>query len=93
MSTAAEPIFEQSPDICGGLLRLSGTRVTVRQIAVLYRQGETAEEIAANFPQAPLAGIYAALAYYHANRGEIEAELTRESTRAVAIEAAVRNGV
>jgi uncharacterized protein (DUF433 family) len=93
MSTAVEPIFEQSADVCGGLLRLAGTRVTVLQIVVLYRQGETPEEIAANFPQASLAGIYAALAYYHAHRDDIEADLSCEATRAAAIEAAVQHGV
>ena len=61
--------------ICGGRLRIDGTRITVHQIATLYRQGLSAEDIAQTYRHLSLASIYAALAYYLANRNEIEAEL------------------
>jgi uncharacterized protein (DUF433 family) len=69
----------RTPGVCGGRLRIDGTRVTVLQIAALYKQGESAEEIAQNFPHVSLGQVYAALAYYHANRAEIEQELADES--------------
>lgn len=40
--------------------------------------GLTPEEIVAKRPHIPLAGAYAALAYYHANRHEIEQEIAAE---------------
>jgi uncharacterized protein (DUF433 family) len=64
--------------MCGGRLRIDGTRVTVLQIVTLYKRGESAEEIAQNFPQLNLSQLYAALAYYHANPAEIEQELADE---------------
>ena len=72
----------RSPDVCGGRLRISDTRVTVHQIATLYKQGEPPEGIAAHFPHLTLAQIYAALTYYHANRDEIESDLQREREEA-----------
>jgi uncharacterized protein (DUF433 family) len=73
-----DSMLTSSPGVCGGRVRIDGTRVTVLQIATLYKRGETAEEIAENFPQATLGQVYAALAYYHANRAEIERELAEE---------------
>jgi uncharacterized protein (DUF433 family) len=78
MSTQIQLTLTQSPEICGGRLRIEGTRVTVNQIAWLYKQGEPPEEIAAHFPQLHLAQIYAALAHYHANREEVEKALDVE---------------
>jgi len=73
-----DAMLVRTPDTCGGRLRIDGTRVTVLQIAALYKRGEIAEEIAQNFPQLNLGQVYAALAYYHANRAEIEKELADE---------------
>jgi uncharacterized protein (DUF433 family) len=73
-----DAMLVRTPSMCGGRLRIDGTRVTVLQIVTLYKRGETAEEIAENFPQLNLSQVYAALAYYHANRAEIEQELADE---------------
>lgn len=75
MSVALDSILTRTPDVCGGRIRIDGTRITVRRIATLYRQGQTAEDIAQTYPHLSFGQIYAALAYYHANREEIEAEL------------------
>ena len=61
--------------MCGGRIRIDGTRITVSRIATLYRLGLTAEEIATTYSHLSLGQVYAALAYYHANLAEIEAEL------------------
>ncbi len=73
-----DAMLVRTPNVCGGRLHLDGSRVTVLQIAALYKRGESPEEIAQNFPQLNLSQVYAALAYYHANRAEIEQELADE---------------
>jgi uncharacterized protein (DUF433 family) len=47
-------------------------------MVILYKQGASAEEIVRRMSHLSLAQVYAALAYYHANRNEIEAELAEE---------------
>lgn len=57
---------------------IAGTRTSVRRIAVMFKQGASAEEIARQKNYLSLAQVYAALAYYHVNKDEIEAELAAE---------------
>lgn len=67
-----------TPEIRGGRPIIAGTGTSVRRVAVLYKQGANVEEIARRMQHLTLAQVYAALAYYHANRGEIEADLAEE---------------
>jgi len=71
-------LIVRDPKIRGGRPILAGTGVTVRRIAVWYKLGLTPEEIADNFGHLSLHQVYAGLAYYHANRKEIEADLAAE---------------
>lgn len=80
MSTAIDTLLSRSPGICGGRIRIDGTRVTVHQIVTCYQRGLTAEEIVELYPHINLAQTYAALAYYHANRDEIDGELDAEAS-------------
>lgn len=57
---------------------IAGTRTSVSRVVVLYKQGASAEEIARRMSYLNLAQVYAALAYYHANRDRIEADLAEE---------------
>lgn len=82
MSTEIQTLLVSSPDVCGGRLRIEGTRITVNQIAVLYKQGLSPEEIADQYSHLNLARVYTALAYYHANREQIEADLIAEKQEA-----------
>ena len=86
MSTEIGTLLVRSPDICGGRLRINGTRMTVNQLVVWYKQGYTPEEIADQYPHLTLAQVYTALAYYHANREEIEADLAAEKIEADRLE-------
>ncbi|GIX00141.1 MAG: hypothetical protein KatS3mg111_3473 [Pirellulaceae bacterium] len=52
----------------------------MHRLAVLYKRGLSPEEIAATYPHLTLGQIYAALAYYHANRVQIEAEQAADYT-------------
>lgn len=79
-------LLVRTPNVCGGRLRIDGTRVTVNQIVVWYRQGYNPEEITELYPHLNLAQIYTALAYYHANREETEADLDSEEKEAEILE-------
>jgi len=57
---------------------ITGTQTSVRRVVILYKQGASAEEIARRLHHLNLAQVYAALAYYHANRYEIETDLAEE---------------
>ena len=78
MATSIDSLLSRSPAVCGGRIRIEGSRVTVHQVAVCYQEGLTAEEIAEQYSHLNLAQVYAALAYYHANRDEIDGELETE---------------
>jgi uncharacterized protein (DUF433 family) len=71
-----------SPEIRGGRPRLSGTGVTVHRVVSWYKLGLEPEQIADRLGHLSLAQVHAALAYYHANRQEIEAELEAEEREA-----------
>ncbi|HKY28082.1 MAG TPA: DUF433 domain-containing protein [Pyrinomonadaceae bacterium] len=75
MSTEIATLLVRTPDVCGGRLRIHGTRITVNQIAVMYKRGYSADDIVNEYPHLTMAQVYAALAHYHANREEIEADL------------------
>lgn len=81
MTTATVDIgtlITRSPKVRGGRPRISGTGVTVRRIVGWYKLGLYPEEIADRIEHLSLAQVHAALAYYHANRDEIEADIAAE---------------
>ena len=78
-------LIVHSPNIRGGRPRIAGT-VTVRRIVGWYKLGLSPEEIADQIEHLTLAQVYAALAYYHANREEIETDLAAEEAEAEALE-------
>ena len=75
MPVALDAILVTTPDVCGGRIRIDGTRITVHRLATLYKQGQSAEDIGQTYPHLSLGQIYAALAYYHANRDEVDLAL------------------
>ncbi|NEQ71248.1 MAG: DUF433 domain-containing protein [Symploca sp. SIO2D2] len=75
MPVALDATLVMTPDVCGGRIRIDGTRITVHRIAILYKQGQTAETIIQSYPHLSYAQVYVALAYYHENQAEIDAEL------------------
>lgn len=81
-----ESLLVRTPNVCGGRLRIQGTRITVLQMVHVYKQGWSAEEIVVQYPHLSLAQVYAALAYYHANRDEIEREIQEEQIKAERLE-------
>lgn len=79
-------LIVRTPEIRGGRPRIAGTGVTVRRIVGWYKLGLTPEEIADRIGHLSLAQVYAALAYYHANREEIEADIAAEEIEAERLE-------
>jgi uncharacterized protein (DUF433 family) len=71
-------LIVRSPEIRNGQPRIAGTGVTVRRIVGWYKLGLNPEEIAEEFGHLNLAQVHAALAYYHANRDEIEEIIAAE---------------
>ena len=45
MPVALDTMLVSTPNICGGKLRIDGTRITIHRIATLYKQGQTADDI------------------------------------------------
>ena len=80
-------LITRNQGIHGGCPIIAGTGVTVRRIATDYKMGLSAEEIAAEIPHLTLAQVYAALAYYHANKNEIETDLAFQEAEAKRLEA------
>ena len=68
-------LITRTPDVREGRPRIAGTGVTVQRIVGWYKLGLSPEEIAEEFGHLTLAQVYTALAYYHANRDEIDPEL------------------
>jgi uncharacterized protein (DUF433 family) len=56
-----------------GEIRLTGHRIGLFHIAERYQQGMTAEAIAQEFPSIPLELVEKTIAFYEANRAEVEA--------------------
>ena len=68
----------RAPEVLGGALAIAGSRVPVRLIGTYAREGRSVDEIHHNYPFLKIAAIEEAIAYYHAHRDEIDAELARE---------------
>ena len=91
MSTITDigTLISRNPDIHGGCPIIAGTGVTVRRIAIWYKQSLSAEEIADRIGHLTLTQVYAALTYYHANREEIDADIAAEEAEGDRIEALI----
>jgi uncharacterized protein (DUF433 family) len=66
-------------EFCGGKPHVSGHRIKVQHIAIWReRMGMTPEEIVATYPTLSLPAVFAALAYYHSHRDEIDADIVAD---------------
>jgi uncharacterized protein (DUF433 family) len=75
-------LIVRTPDVRGGRPRIAGTGVTVQRIVGWYKLGLSPDEIAEEIGHLSLAQIHAALAYYHANREEIESAIAVDEAEA-----------
>ena len=72
-------LIDRDPALRGGRPTIAGTGVSVRVIAMDSHSGLSPEEIVADRPDISLAQVFAALAYYHANKEEIDADIDAEA--------------
>lgn len=86
MSTEIGSLLAHNPQIRHGRPCIAGTGITVHRIAILHNLGHSPEEVVRRYEHLPIAGVHAALAYYHANRQEVDAEIARDEADAEQIE-------
>jgi uncharacterized protein (DUF433 family) len=70
----------------GNVPHIAGKGITVRRVVHWYKRGLVAEEICDRIGTVTLAEVYAALAYYHANTAEIEADIAHQAVEAQRLE-------
>jgi len=63
----------------GGVIRVADTRVTLDTIVIAFKQGDSAENIADDYPTLKLVDVYAVITYYLENQDMVEAYLQRRS--------------
>ena len=70
---------------------VAGTRVSLDSIVYAFLAGQTAESIAQSFPVLSLEQVYGAIAFYLANRSEIDAYLAKAGVSFEALRQAARD--
>ena len=80
MNTAKklDGLISQTPGLHSGRPVIDETGITVRAIAILYKQGLIPEDMITELP-INLAQVYAALTYYHLHTQEIEDDIRADS--------------
>lgn len=60
-------------EVCDdGVVRVTGTQVTLDRIVAAFHQGVTPQEIVLEYPSVQLADVYATIAFYLRHRGYVE---------------------
>ena len=77
-ATELASMIVRTPDVIGGKPRLKGHRVGVHRVAGWWKLGLSIEEIGEELSSLSSAEIFAALAYYHLNKAEIDGYLEEE---------------
>lgn len=70
-----------------GVIRITGTRVTLDTVVGAFNDGATAEEIAQQYPSLSLADVYSVLGYYLHRKSSVDAYITERQHRAAAVRA------
>ena len=85
MATAAKfdpyPHIVSTPGVRAGRPCIDGTRIAVIDVVDAHQMGESVESLCNYFSSRPLtlAEIYAALAYYHDHKAELDAEAEEDA--------------
>jgi uncharacterized protein (DUF433 family) len=65
-----------------GVVKVSGTRVTLDSVVETFKQGSTPDEIAESYPTVPLEDIYTIIGYYLRYWRAVEAYLREQDAAA-----------
>jgi uncharacterized protein (DUF433 family) len=65
-----------------GVVRISGTRVTLDTVVEAFLEGATAEEIVQQYPSLELADVYSVISYYLKRRSEVDEYLKTRTAEA-----------
>jgi uncharacterized protein (DUF433 family) len=65
-----------------GVVKVSGTRVTLDSVVETFKQGSTPDEIAESYPTVPLEDIYTIIGYYLRYWRAVEAYLREQDAEA-----------
>jgi len=68
-----------------GVIRVSGTRVTLETVFAAFSDGATAEEISQQYPALNLADVYSVLGYCLRHSEEVQTYLKQRRTQAAEI--------
>jgi uncharacterized protein (DUF433 family) len=71
-------LIDRKPGVRGGRPKIAGTGIAVKRIVICQQMGLSPEEIILEYPHINLAQVHAALAYYYANREEIDTDIADE---------------
>jgi uncharacterized protein (DUF433 family) len=79
-------LLSSTPGIRHGRPCIAGTGISVHRIAILHNLGHSPEEIVRKYEHLTIAGVHAALAYYYANKLEVDTEIAADETNAESVE-------
>jgi uncharacterized protein (DUF433 family) len=68
-----------------GVLRITGTRVSLDSVIAAFDVGATPEQIVYKFPTLKLEDVYAVIAYYLRHQAEVQSYLTEQRKEAEAL--------
>ena len=68
-----------------GVIRVSGTRVTLDTLIVAFDSGATAEEMAQQYPSVALVDVYSVITYYLRHQSEVCSYLAKRREQAVQV--------
>lgn len=68
-----------------GVIRVSGTRVSLETVVYAFDSGSTAEEIVQQYPSLSLGNVYAVISYILDNRQRIDEYIVRRRDEADAL--------
>lgn len=68
-----------------GVVRISGTRVTLETVIAAFKDGATAEEIVQQYPSLALADVYFVIGHYLRHSEEVDTYLLQRKAQADAL--------
>jgi uncharacterized protein (DUF433 family) len=71
------PPLVTGPD---GIVRITGTRVSLETVVAAFDAGATAEEIVQQYPSLELAAVYGVISYVLDHRAEVDAYVAKRRT-------------